>query len=106
MARMSRDTVEPVAAGSEPFDLGWLPRLALVSSFGLLLMSFGYTGARAGDAWAEPLVWTGLLLMYVPITARLGMQSASRVERISQVCLLGVVLYIAKVLQSPIAFTF
>ncbi len=85
---------------------GWFPALSLVSALGLLLTATAYTGSRSGASWAELLFWIGLLVIVLPIAVRLISIEASRVERLSLLVWLGLALYIAKVMHSPIAFTF
>lgn len=85
---------------------GWFPALGLVSALGLLLTAMAYTGSRSGASWAELLFWIGLLVAVLPIAVRLISVEASRVERLGLLAWLGLALYIAKVMHSPIAFTF
>lgn len=72
---------------------------------GLTLIASGNNGARLGEADAETMFWAGLLLIYLPLTLRLFGRSASREERLTLVFLLGVGLYLVKVLHSPGGFT-
>ena len=51
------------------------------------------------------MFWAGLLLIYLPLTLRLFGRSASREERMTLVFLLGLALYLVKVLHSPDGFT-
>lgn len=85
---------------------GYLPILSLVAAIGLYLLAIANTEARLGKSWAELLFWMGLSVLFIPITARLFTQSAARKERISLVILLGLGLYVLKLLHSPIIFTF
>ncbi len=85
---------------------GWLPALSLVGAVGLLLLAIADTGARNQVSWAMPLFWLGVLMLFVPIAARMVLPSVPRRERIGLVVVLGLGLYIAKVLHSPVHFTF
>jgi hypothetical protein len=85
---------------------GALPALSLVGALGLLAVAGAYTGARVGAAWATPLFWAGLLVLFVPGAARLITPGAARAERLGLVALLGLGLYLVKVLHSPLAFTY
>lgn len=102
--------IEPVEDQSlvviEKPGWGYLPHLSVVGAVGLLVISIGYTGTRHNLDWGSVLFWLGLLTIFVPFTIRLISADASRQERIGLVTVLGVLLYIVKVLQSPIAFTF
>ena len=85
---------------------GWLPKLMLTGSFSLLLVAYAYSGARAAAVWAEPLFWAGLIVLIVPITARVASVEATRQERIALVVWLGLAFYLVKVMHNPFAFTF
>jgi hypothetical protein len=84
---------------------GWLPALSLVSAVGLSLVSLADIGARNESAWAEVLFWAGLLVLYVPIAGRLAWPNITRRESIGLVLMLGLALYLVKILHSPLAFT-
>jgi hypothetical protein len=85
---------------------GWLPTLALWSACGLVLVAMAYNIARAGADGANLLFWGGLLMVFVPVAARLAVERVARHERIGLVVLLGLALYMVKLLHSPLAFTF
>jgi hypothetical protein len=69
-------------------------------------MALANNGARAGLAAAGLLFWAGLLLLFVPTALRLLAPDIARHERIGLVMLLGIGLYLVKVLHSPLSFTF
>ena len=54
---------------------------------------------------AEALFWVGLLLIVLPGALRLLSREPSRLERIGLILLIGMGLYVVKVLRDPIAFT-
>ncbi len=83
-----------------------LPLLALVGAGGLLLVAVAMAEAWVGRRWAEPLFWVGLLVLFVPVAGRLLGEPASRGERIGLLALLGLELYLVKVLRSPLSFSF
>lgn len=85
---------------------GWLPILTLVSACALLLLAISNTAARAGTGWAQPLMWTALLTILVPTAVRLASPGASRNERIGLIVMVGLAIYMVKVLHSPLFFTF
>lgn len=85
---------------------GWLPTLSLVGALGLLSVAFGYSLARNGAEWAPVLFWFGLLMIFAPIAARLLHSEADRAERIGLVGVMGLGLYLVKVLHSPLNFTY
>jgi hypothetical protein len=88
------------------YGWGWLPALSLTSAIGLLLIAVADTLSRSAAGQYELLFWAGLLLMIVPIAARLASSEPARRERIGLIILLGLGLYLAKVLHSPYGFTF
>src|SRR5262249_43346014 len=85
---------------------GRLPAGSLLGASGLLLVALGNNGARTGAAGADLLFWAGLLLLFVPAAWRLIASEAARQERVGLVALLGVGLYLVKLLHSPLSFTF
>jgi len=97
--------VRPLAATSAA---GWgrLPALSLLSAFALLLIAIANNRARAGADWSDVLFWAGLLLLFVPLATRLVAPVPERSERIGLVALLGMGLYLVKLLHSPLSFTF
>ncbi len=97
------DGREPIP-GRQP-ALGLLPLLLVCMASGLLLIALAGVGARAGDAWAEPLFWLGLSVVALPVFARLVGSAASDQERLWLVMLFSLALYAIKVLHSPAAFT-
>jgi hypothetical protein len=84
---------------------GWLPALSLVAALGLLIVARAYNAGRDGVAWALPFYWVGMLIMFLPVAARLLLPNVARTERIGLVCLLGLDLYLAAVMISPVQFT-
>lgn len=85
---------------------GWSPILSVVGAIGLLIVAFADTIARNGSPAADSLFWFGILLLFLPITARLAGSQATRAERIVLIMLLGLGLALVKVLHSPIGFAF
>ena len=108
----SGDLAERISAISrrrprgQSLSLGAAPLLALVSAGGLVLVALGNNAARDGDGGAGALFWTGLVVIFAPIALRLLSVSASRAERIALVLMLGLSVFIAKVLYSPNEFVF
>lgn len=91
---------------AQVYSWGWLPALSLTNAIGLLLVAVADTLSRSAAGQYELLFWAGLLLMIVPSAARLASREPARRERIGLVILLGLGLYLAKVLHSPYGFTF
>lgn len=123
--RMPHKYQEPVAASESPsvegvgakifertidtdqtYSWGWLPALCLTSAFGLLLISVADTLSRLAAGKYESLFWAGLLVIIVPIAARLASSTPTRRERIGLILLTGLGFYLVKILHSPYGFTF
>jgi hypothetical protein len=83
-----------------------LPELSVAAAAGLLICASADTQARFGAPWSDTLLWIGLLTIFVPIAVRLAMPMVARRERIGGVVLLVIVVYLVKVVQSPVAFVF
>src|SRR5579884_2325851 len=97
-------TVEKVAVVSR---LGGAPLLCTAScAAGLWAMALADNAARFVNGPAYLLFWVGLLLMIVPISLRELLPSISRNERIVLLVVLGISLYLVKVYQYPIYFTY
>ncbi len=91
---------------AQAYSWSWLPALSLTSALGLLLVAVADTLSRSAAGQYEPLFWAGLLLMIVPIAARLASSEPARQERIGLIILLGLGFYLVKILHSPYGFTF
>ncbi len=85
---------------------GALPYLALTTALGLLTIAFAYRAAYDGAAWAGLGRWLGLILMFVPVAARLLVLGVSRTERVGLLVMLTLGFYLVKVLYSPLEFKF
>lgn len=84
--------------------MGALPLLAIISALGLVLIALGNNAARESAEGGVTLFWAGLALIYGPIAFRLLSLSASRAERIGLVVLMGVALFLVKILYSPLLY--
>jgi hypothetical protein len=101
------DSVSEAAESASTFNRwGWFPEIALLNSFGLLILAWAFVEARAANGSAQLLLWIGLAVMILPVVTRLASVALFRRERIALVLMLGMALYLVKVMHSPIAFTF
>lgn len=91
---------------AEPEAWGWLPALSVVGAGGVMLLAIADTAARNSLPWASILFWAGLLVLIMPIALRLISIEPSRRERIGLVTVVGMGLYLLKVLQYPLTFTY
>jgi len=84
---------------------GYLAPIALAAGIGLLACSFANALAREGG---DPslLYWAGILVIALPVFWRLTSRDASASERLVLVCLLGLSLYVVKVVRDAPLFTF
>jgi hypothetical protein len=74
---------------------------ALAAGLGLLTVALADTIARSGSRWALTLFWAGMLILWVPSILRIVGRRATRRERIALLVLLGLAMYVVKVLYSP-----
>ena len=100
----------PPTAGAEPFllegrreapNVRWFALLTLSSAIGLAVCATGDALSRSTRSASQLPFWVGLLVILIPIVARLLSQTATRGERVSLVTLLGLALYLVKVVRSP-----
>jgi hypothetical protein len=82
-------------------DLWTLSLVAAVMGQGLIAVALADVLSRDASKWAEPLYWAGIALLWVPPTLRLMGREATRGERIALLVLLGLGMYLARVLFSP-----
>lgn len=80
----------------------WPPSvLAVAMGLGLLMIASADVISLDGSKWAEPLFWAGMLVLWVPPIVRIVGPEASRSERIALLVLLGMAMYVVKLLYSP-----
>jgi len=90
-----------LAAGPSPLAL-----IVLSAAVGLLLCAYTNALSREGGDPTQLVYWAGVLLVVVPIAARVGMEDVSLRERFALVALFGLSLYAIKVIRDPFLFTF
>jgi hypothetical protein len=78
--------------------------LCVLAGAALVVSALGVDGAREGRSWGEVVYWAGLLLLIIPIAARLAGTSASRTERISLVVVAALALLATEYLIAPLGF--
>ena len=84
----------------------WLSMLSVVAAGGLLIVSLADAGGHREAPWAETLFWLGLLVLFVPITLRLTSPTITHTEGVGLIIILGLGLYLVKVMHSPEGFTY
>jgi hypothetical protein len=91
------DSVSEAAESESTFNpWGWLPEIALLVSFGLLVVAWAFVKARAVNESAQFFLWLGLGMMILPAIIRLASAEPSRRERVGLVVMLGMALYLVK----------
>jgi hypothetical protein len=97
-----------IRAKDAHFDRRWMSVVALCTALGLASVAVGDAASRQGYGYGKASVffWLGLLLIFVPIAVRVLIPGTSRQERVTLIILLGVALYLVKILFSPDAFAF
>lgn len=92
-------------------NYGWpwtaLITLTLCVVLGLTGVTIADSLSRQGYAYSTTSVffWFGLLLIFVPIAGRVLMRATDHGERVALIILLGIALYLVKILASPDGFT-
>jgi hypothetical protein len=102
----SRVQTPAPAATADPVRIGWLPALSVVAALGLSLCVAADALSRSTRSSTQFPFWLGVTTIVVPIVFRLSLTAASRRERLSLVVLLGLSLYLVKVVLDPFGFTF
>jgi hypothetical protein len=105
---MTQALATPVVHDDARLDGRWMSSIALCTALGLASVAVADAASRHGYGYtgASVFFWFGLLLIFVPIALRVLLRQTDRQERLTLVILLGVALYLVKVLGSPYAFTF
>jgi hypothetical protein len=82
--------------------------LTLVASIGLLVVSVGLALSRSNPAsnFAEMLFWLGLIVLVVPFASWLAGVGPTRGERVAALVIVGVLLYLVKVVHDPYTFIY
>jgi hypothetical protein len=85
---------------------GWLPALSLISAIGVLLVALAYEGGRiSAQLWPQPLYWSGMIAVLLPIVMRLLSSKPALRERIALLIVLAISLYFVSYLQYPLHFS-
>jgi hypothetical protein len=82
--------------------------LILVASIGLLAVSVGLAISRSnpGSNWAELLFWVGLVVLVAPFASWLAGVKPTRTERCCALIVLGLLLYLVKIVHDPYGFVY
>ena len=90
---------------AEPVEsAGRAPRLALLSAGALLGIAAASALSLAGSKLGVALFWLSLAVIILPLSFRIAWPRVSRTERIWLVNILGLSLYLIRIIPSPVAF--
>jgi hypothetical protein len=87
-------------------SIGPFPQICIVAGVGLVLMSIADALSRSGRGGGQALFWISLLLPVSFAAYHLTSPRHSRIERIGIVLVIGLMLYVVKVLQNPFTFMY
>jgi hypothetical protein len=86
-------------------ELIWPQWLAVNASIALFIMALAANGSRAGQAWAMPVFYSAVAFLVLPIASRLALPNISRAERIANLLIAGIGLFLLRLINEPIIFT-
>jgi hypothetical protein len=100
---LSGDTSDAPAPSA---SAAWITALCLVASVALVLIAAGDTAGRDGAKAAAPLLWTGVVLLLLPLASRIAWPRVARGERLLLLLLLSESLFLLKLFYSPTALVY
>ena len=72
----------------------------------MLLLALADNAARSSEPHASALYWVAVVALVAPIAARLTREACSRAERIGLVLVVGLAMYLLKLMTWPLGFAF
>jgi len=104
---VTRPVAWPQGHDDSQIQFKWVSIVALCTAVGLGSVAIADVASRQGADYAVTSVffWVGLLLIFAPIAFRILSNNVHPREQLALVVLLGIALYVAKLLGSPDAFT-
>ena len=99
----NRPLVGSAADKVNHFDFRWMSATVLCVVLGLVSVAAADTASLDGYAYtpASVFFWFGLILIFGSIAARVLVEDVSRHERLILIVILGMALYIVKIMASP-----
>lgn len=70
----------------------------------LVVVAFANNASLHGEAWANPGLWLTMAALVAPFATRLAWPGVNKVERVTLLLVLGVALYLVRLLHNPTAF--
>lgn len=83
-----------------------MPEVAFTAAVGIAVVVAAGALSRTGRPYAAALFWAGMAAMVIPAVVRLTSTAARRGERVALVLVVGMALYVVKVVRDPIGFTY
>lgn len=83
-----------------------IPTVSILTSFGAAWISFAFFASRAEMAGSQLLFWLGMTLLLLPSIYWMASRDIERHERLGILLVLGLALYLVKIMYSPLMFTF
>jgi serine/threonine protein kinase len=111
LARSGDSDPEELYAGAQQVTIsstmtwGWLPMLTLTNAFGADIVSCAFNSSRYNGTGLDTFFLLGLFVMVAPVAVRLLLPTPSRFERIGLLYVLGLCLYLVKIMTNPLYFT-
>ena len=91
--------------GPVPARVGLVPMIMASTGAGLFLIGLADEQSRRDTALSLPLFWLGILFLVGPSIWRLLDPGPSRNERLGVTIILGLALYVVKIMVNPLALT-
>jgi hypothetical protein len=79
----------------------WFALVCVFAGLGVVLVASAHNVSREGGEWASALFWLGLTAVFAPAAAALWAVKMRRSEAIAVLLVVGVALYVVKVLYNP-----
>lgn len=107
---LSGQEVTPTTPAESVSRRRWTPSYsacyALFTAVALLALALVDDAARIGRPWAGTVFWIDLLAIFLPAAWRICSGACAPEERVRILLILGLGLYVVKILHSPSQFTF
>jgi hypothetical protein len=94
--------VDALAVSSRPI---WSQAVAINAAIALLLSAASANASRDGYEWAVPGFYLSIALLFFPAIVRLALPDTSRSERIANLIIAALGLFMLRVIRAPQSFT-
>ena len=93
---------DPLVKSSRPI---WSQAIAINAAVAVVLSAFAANASRNGHEWAVPGFYLSIALLFFPAVARLVLPDVSRSERIANLTIAALGLFMLRVIREPQFFT-